>query len=183
MILVAVGLVVAFPGLAQESASSEARSEIMEALEALPNNAASVESIQSWKAVGNALGGQDVKSILTGEGWSEMAVEEAITAQTYDLYVMTVGPGTKAYMVIPQAEGGVPVQFSGGVPDKALVEALPASRTDPEEIRKQILIQLTAAIEALCAMEARPTTIRAGASAFGVISVEGTWEAEEVCGR
>ena len=144
-----------------------------------------MELIKSWQVVGDALEGQDVKAILTGEGWDEKTVGAAISAQKYDLYQTIVGPGVKTYMAVPVVEGGDPVQFGGQwVSDKA-IEPQQASwlTTDPEELRKQILIQLAAAIEALCAMEARPTTIRAGASAFGVISVEGAWEAAEVCGQ
>ena len=185
-VLLVASLGLAGPALAQEPGSGEPRREIRQALDALPDSTTpGMELIKNWQVVGDALEGQDVKAILTGEGWDEKTVGEAISAQKYDLYQTIVGPGVKTYMAVPVVEGGDPVQFgSEWVSDKAMIEPQQASwlTTDPEELRKQILIKLAAAIEALCMMEARPTTIRAGASAFGVISVEGTWEAAEVCG-
>jgi len=40
---------------------------------------------------------------------------------------------------------------------------------------------MRAAIDALCQMRALPQTIRAQASAFGVVEVEATWQEAKVC--
>jgi hypothetical protein len=76
-------------------------------------------------------------------------------------------------MAAPQGENGNLVQFGAQIEQ---VSPAGLFDVDAEEIKRQVMEGLKVATETICSMPVRPSTIRAKASALGVIEVEGTWE-------
>lgn len=142
-------------------------------------------SIQEWQAVDPAASKEVIIDRLDAAGWSaEVVSDELSIAETFKLYSRFAAPGVVSYLVVPQNSTGAPIEFSPQV-DKFdqtdVQDAFWMSRPTSEQIRQEIIDGMQAAIDALCQMRAKPNSIRAQASAFGVVEVEATWSAAEVC--
>lgn len=139
---------------------------------------------QDWNLEGE-LTMSEVIEILSSQGWASSVVTESLSSSDkFSLYSRTPRPGIKAFLAIP-SDGAPPIEYSpyrpGPGPGRDIYEAGLFDGPSAEEIREEIISGMQAAIDALCEMRARPQTIRAQASAFGVVEVEATWQAAEVC--
>lgn len=132
---------------------------------------------EQWELEQDDASRDAVLDTLTDLGWDLEQIEDALSNQdAFELYSRSTTLGTRAYLAVPQNGNTPPIEFSPnhGAP---VFFGGPSS----EEIRQEIIDGMQAAIDALCGMRAKPDTIRAQASAFGVVEVEATWSAAEVC--
>jgi len=140
---------------------------------------------EQWSILAEGETYESVKNRLEAAGWPREEISARISSdRAYDVFERTVAPGTSAYMLLPDETGDELIEFSP-------YEHIPASGgsihpaffggISRESIRNEVVRLIEAAIEALCSMRARPNTIRASASALGIVQVEGTWNAAEVC--
>ncbi len=135
-----------------------------------------------WKPIDNDASSDTVLNALSEAGWPKMNVAgQLIDAEKYDLFSRSARPGVISYLAVPQNSVNPPVEFSPMQSGAEYTPALFGGGPSASEIREEIIEGMQAAIDALCGMNARPTTIRAQASAFGVVEVEATWTASEVC--
>lgn len=135
-----------------------------------------------WMPVDSDASREAVLDALSGAGWSEMNVADQLSdAVKYDLFSRSAAPGVVSYLAVPQNGFNPPVEFSPVQPGVEITPAIFGRSPSANEIREEIIEGMQAAIDALCGMNARPTTIRAQASAFGVVEVEAIWTASEVC--
>jgi hypothetical protein len=150
----------------------------------VPRTIFSAETSQ-WKEVQQNAPGKNIAEILAEAGWPSIQVDTALNPSgQYNLYKKVVSPGVDSYLVAPVDGSAAPVQFGSGVTsngDKVTLAGWSMSGYSSDEIRKQILDGIQAAIDALCSMKVKPSQIRAQASAFGVVEVEATWQSTEVC--
>lgn len=139
---------------------------------------------EEWKLEGERTM-SEVIEMLSSQGWSSSAVTESLPAtDKFKLYSRTPAPGIKTFLAVP-SDGAPPIEYSPyrPGPGRDFYQAGLFDGPSAEEIREEIISGMQAAIDALCEMRARPQTIRAQASAFGVVEVEATWNAAEVCER
>ena len=139
-----------------------------------------------WEAIAKNSAPKEVVMMLGKEGWSKQQVESAISGvEKYNVYKKVISPGVGTYLAVPTEGKTLPVQFGEGIPGLSaqIVHAgwLGGQTYTAEQIKKEIVAGIQAAIDALCSMRARPTQIRAQASAFGIVEIEGTWQSGDVC--
>lgn len=138
-------------------------------------------AVQEWKVLEKGLQREDVLNTLAEAGWPTEKVEMQLKEDDmYELFSRSAAPGVVSYLAVPKNGMGAPVEFA---PETGPSTYHQAGMFGPsaEEIREEIISGMQAAVDALCSMKARPSTIRAQASAFGVVEVEATWTTAEVC--
>ncbi|MCA0961975.1 hypothetical protein [Salipiger bermudensis] len=145
-----------------------------------------VPSIQEWQPVKDTTTREDVIEALGSAGWQSGDIEMQLpNVESYEFYARPLAPGTTSYLAIPNADGGQPIEFAPSLAAGSIRQVgWPGSwigGPSQEEIRQEIVNGMEAAIAALCEMQARPNTIRAQASAFGIVEIEATWSSAEVC--
>lgn len=147
----------------------------------------SISHFLEWKSLSSKVAPEEVVNILWNFGWPKELVDEKLRgSKTYDLYKRTVGPGMESYLAIPSDKIGNPIEFNAQDAqfyNAALSDSLGSLLPSADEIRREILKSLEAAITALCDLGAKPSQIRASANAFGIVEVEATWDANEICDK
>jgi hypothetical protein len=140
---------------------------------------------EQWSILAEGETYEAVKRRLEEAGWPSDEISARISRdRAYDIFERGVAPGTSAYMLVPDEREAGLIEFS---PYEHLFASgsgvHPAffSGMSRENIRDEVIRGIEAAIEALCTMRVRPNMIRASASAFGIVQVEGTWTSAEVC--
>ena len=139
---------------------------------------------QEWQTINPDASIDEIIRELTNAGWDAAETRMALSASganQYDLRSMTPAPGIKAFLAVPREGSGAAVEFSPPLAGSVIQPAFFGTGPTAAEIRQEILDGMQAAVDALCGMRARPSSIRAQASAFGVVEVEATWDAAEVC--
>lgn len=139
---------------------------------------------EAWVAVKKGASSSQVADELAEAGWGKSDVAKLLEATgRYDLLKRAVAPGQVSYLAVPQdgaptataIQFGVPGAF-GKVPDgNPMYEA-----AGYQEIRDEAIQQLRSAVEAVCSMPARPSTLRVLVT-IKVLEIEATWAAAEVC--
>ena len=140
-------------------------------------------AVQEWKVLEKELQREDVLNTLSEAGWPTEKVEMQLKEDdTFELFSRSAAPGVVSYLAVPKNGMGAPVEFAPN-PGSATLHQAGIFGTPPsaEQIRTEIVNGMQAAVDALCSMKARPNTIRAQASAFGIVEVEATWATAEVC--
>ena len=125
-----------------------------------------------WEKVGTDFDTSTLMTILSATGHEQLPAG-ADTNNKWDVYSFSPSPGTSTIFVTPSDTEAPGTLYTAGVVDKVVSYVMPS--------KEEIVAQLEAALEAFCGMSARPTEIRATASALGVLAVEGTWNTAEVC--
>lgn len=128
----------------------------------------------SWSAVQTGTDADDTIRTLEAAGVPVETLGDGSEDSVYNIYSRYIAPGLASYLVVPQG-AGKPQQFYAPSATPALFDY------DADDIREEIVQGMQASIDALCAMPARPTEIRAQASAFGILEIEATWMADDVC--
>lgn len=135
----------------------------------------------SWKEVMSSAEPGQVIETLEAAGWNNPEVASKFTGLKYDLYSSASAPGQVSYIAVPDGAMGSPLLFLEGMEKYGNVVPAGLFGRTSEEIQQEIMNGMQAAIDGLCQMRARPDTIRAQASAFGIVEVEATWTSAEVC--
>lgn len=138
-------------------------------------------AVQEWKVLEKELQREDVLNTLSEAGWPTEKVEMQLREDDmYELFSRSAAPGVVSYLAVPKNGMGAPVEFAPKTGPSTYHQA-GMFGPSAEEIREEIISGMQAAVDALCSMKARPNTIRAQASAFGIVEVEATWATAEVC--
>lgn len=140
-------------------------------------------SVQEWKVLEKEVQRDDVLNTLSKAGWPTEKVEMQLKEDDiYELFSRSAAPGVVSYLAVPKNGMGAPVEFAP-TPGTTTMHQAGIFGTAPtaEQIRIEIVNGMQAAVDALCSMKARPNTIRAQASAFGIVEVEATWATADVC--
>jgi hypothetical protein len=137
---------------------------------------------QEWQPINPDASIEEIMKELGEAGWDTTEARRALSgAEEYNLLTRALGPGIKSFLAVPRDNYSAAIEFSPSVPGGQIFPAFWNGSPSSDEIRQEIVDGMQAAIDALCGMRARPSSIRAQASAFGVVEVEATWEAAEVC--
>lgn len=138
-------------------------------------------AVQEWNVLDKEVQRDDVLNTLSKAGWPTEKVEMQLKDDDlYELFSRSASPGVVSYLAVPKNGMGAPVEFAPKTGSSTYHQA-GMFGPSAEEIREEIISGMQAAVDALCSMKARPSTIRAQASAFGVVEVEATWTTAEVC--
>ena len=104
-------------------------------------------------------------------------------------FVRNPVPGVNEILIVPAASGSSALQLTPFSATMGLngkwqqpLEVGFFDRISKDQIRQEILDGMQAAVDAICTMRARPSEIKAKASAAGIVEVEVTWISAEVCG-
>ncbi len=140
-------------------------------------------SVQEWNVIEKEVKRDDVLNTLSKAGWPTEKVEMQLKEDDlYELFSRSAAPGVVSYLAVPKSGMGGPVEFAPNSGTANLHQAgIFGTPPSAEQIRTEIVNGMQAAVDALCSMEARPNSIRAQASAFGIVEVEATWATAEVC--
>ena len=164
-------------GIATERPAEMIQGDMKRAMEMLSSPA----TPQEWQPVNPAASVDEVVDELSQAGWDAATTRRALSGSVqYDLLSRTPAPGIKSFIAVPRDGSGAAVEFSPPVADGMIQPAFFGGMT-AEDIRREIIDGMQAAIDDLCAMRARPSTIRVQVSAVGAVEFEGTWNASEVC--
>lgn len=164
-------------GAATEYQAEVIQGEMKNALERMSSPA----TPQEWQSVNPGASVDEVVNELSQAGWDAAATRRALSGSVqYDLLSRTPAPGIKSFIAVPRDGVGAAVEFSPPVATGLIQPAFFGGMT-AEDIRREIIDGMQAAIDDFCAMRARPSTIRVQVSAVGAVEFEGTWNAAEVC--
>ncbi|WP_420555756.1 hypothetical protein [Roseovarius sp.] len=135
---------------------------------------------RTWNVEG-VMSESEIVDILSSQGWSADEASASLSgADEFSLYTRNPAPGVTIYLAVPR-DGGPPIEFAPPFINGEFSQSAMLAYYSAEDIQDKIVEVMQAAIDGLCTMRARPQTIRARASAFGVVEVEATWQAAEVC--
>lgn len=141
--------------------------------------------VSEWQVVSQDAPGSEVSKILAMAGWNKTVASAELQrlsgADKFSLFVRSVSPGISDFLVVPQDENkNQPIEFKSAASSGQFHTAGWTS-TSATELRDEILKGMQAAIDSLCAMDARPSEITVKASAAGILEVEAKWLTVEVC--
>lgn len=162
---------VANPALAQKSEPQKKQTEDIVEIEPI-----------GWYRLMAGSNQDELIDLLSAVGWQGSKLEPAIPEGMYDVFTRSSAPGMVSYLAVPKAgmDMGGALQFSPMADGYNVTPAAIWNRS-ADDIRDEIMRGMEAAIDSLCEMRAKPKTIRVKASAFGIVEVEATWDASEVC--
>jgi hypothetical protein len=136
------------------------------------------QTLSQWQRVDGELTAGEMSELLAAEGW---VLPENWPANDSEVlaYTRQLSPGVTEFFV--DYGQGAPVQFS---PELSYVQAdqfaAPQSVTR-SRVQQQVIAGIESAIEAICSFSAGPQQVQVTASAFGIVEVQATWDAEDVC--